>query len=101
MAMGRLCKETSQLLFQLLGTFVSEWQRAEQEKQQKKEEEESLFKFKTITHGDELTEEQRDELEIQQQFPSFDQVQNQGVFFLARDCTFTNIDIQYTILFFL
>ncbi len=58
----------------ILACYVSSWQAAEDAKRRAQVEKESLYKYKSTLHGDELTEEQRDELAIRKAFPSFEKV---------------------------
>ena len=46
----------------------------EAERRDKQEQEESLYHFKTKEHGDDLTEEERDQRAIKDTFPSFTKV---------------------------
>lgn len=61
-------------LDQLLQIYVRSWQVAETKRKEKEAEKESLYKYKDRKHGDGSTEEQRDQREIQQLFPTFQQV---------------------------
>ncbi len=58
----------------ILACYVSSWQAMEDAKRRAQMEKESLYKYKSTLHGDELTEEQRDELAIRNAFPSFEKV---------------------------
>lgn len=73
-------KELSpQLLFtlsKLLNQFVMAWQLQEERRKQKEEEEACLYRYKAEVHGDERKEEEREEAEFQQNFPSFDKVRH-------------------------
>ena len=52
--------------------IVTLWNKLEEEKRIKEEAEESLYKFKS--HGDELTETERDEKELKEAFPDYEEV---------------------------
>jgi len=64
-----LCQLTS-----IFHHYVNIWRQREEARRQREEEEKSLYRYRTETFGDLLTEEQRDENEIKQMFPSFEQV---------------------------
>ena len=61
-------------LSRLFHTYVAAWRNAEEIQKEREEEQASLYRYKTQTHGDAHTEEERDQAEIEQQFPSFEQV---------------------------
>jgi UV DNA damage repair endonuclease len=63
---------THTALQHLLHAFVKSWHAAEARRKAKEAEKESLFKYKETVHGDESTQEERDQREIKQLFPSFD-----------------------------
>ncbi|XP_072178223.1 midasin-like [Diadema setosum] len=69
---GRLDPTTLDLLQGILGSLVSHYHQAEQAAMQREEEEASLYKYKTRRHGDGMTDEQKEERELREQFPSFD-----------------------------
>ena len=74
-------------LHHLLQLHVASWQQQEDERRRKEAEKESLYKYKT--HGDSLTEEQRDQRDIQKYFPTYDQVMNSFRLYIctaALDC---------------
>ncbi len=71
---GGLDSSSVQLFSRILVRYVSSWQAAEEAKRRAQMEKESLYKYKSTVHGDELTEEQRDELAIRKAFPSFEKV---------------------------
>ncbi|XP_033116850.1 midasin-like [Anneissia japonica] len=61
------------LLTAIFSTFVNSWQDAQEAAKKLAEEEESLFRFKARVHCEEATDEEQEEMEIKQSFPSFDQ----------------------------
>ncbi|XP_071480621.1 midasin-like [Diadema antillarum] len=69
---GHLDPTTLDLLQGILGSLVSHYHQAEQAAMQREEEEASLYKYKTRRHGDGMTDEQKEERELREQFPSFD-----------------------------
>ena len=66
--------EAIALLSRVFSLYANSWQATIDAKKEKEVEKESLYKYKSQTHGTELTEEQLEEIEIRQTFPSFDQV---------------------------
>ena len=66
--------EAVALLSHVFSLYANSWQATVDAKREKEMEKESLYKYKSQTHGTELTEEQLEEIEIRQTFPSFDQV---------------------------
>jgi len=66
---GSLDQSTLNVFQRVVNQFVSEWNRLQLERKQMEEDDASLYRF--VTHGDGLTEEQKDEIEIRAQFPSF------------------------------
>ena len=71
---GSLDGSTLEVLSQLFQLYVTSWHKAEEERRQKEQEEESLYRYKARSHGDDLTEEQKDKIEKKKAFPSFEQV---------------------------
>ena len=61
-------------IFSILDSIVASWRLAQDVVKRKEEEAASLYKFKSKTHGDGLTDEQREEREFRQRFPSFEKV---------------------------
>jgi len=64
------------VLSSLFHQYVKVWWKAEQRRREKEEEESNLYKYKDRTHGESMTEEERNQLEMEQRFPTFDQVTN-------------------------
>ena len=72
--------DTITLLSQVFGLYANSWQTTLDEKREKAAEKESLYKYKSQIHGTELTEEQQEEIEIREAFPSFEEVSFSSVF---------------------
>ncbi|CAH1229365.1 MDN1 [Branchiostoma lanceolatum] len=70
---GQLTGTTLQLLRHILQSYVLQWQEGREQDKEKEQEEASLYKWKSKTHGDSLTEEQQEEREIRQQFPGYEE----------------------------
>ncbi|XP_078699924.1 midasin-like [Branchiostoma floridae x Branchiostoma belcheri] len=70
---GQLTGSTLQLLRHILQAYVLRWQEGREQDKEKEQEEASLYKWKSKTHGDSLTEEQQEEREIRQQFPGYEE----------------------------
>ena len=70
----RLDGATLRALSRVLHLFVTAWQEQMQRRKDKEDKEESLFWYKTRTHGDERSPEEREEEELRDFFPTFDQV---------------------------
>ena len=68
--------EAIALLSRVFSLYANSWQAVVDTEKEREMEKESLYKYKSQTHGTELTEEQLEEIEIRQKFPSFDQVQS-------------------------
>ena len=62
------------LLLHVFSLYANSWQAAEDAKRVREAEKESLFKYKSQSHGIDLTEDEQEEIEIRQTFPSFEQV---------------------------
>nr|XP_054753628.1 midasin-like [Lytechinus pictus] len=69
---GQLTPVTLDLLHGIMGSFVSHYHRAEEAARQREEEEASLYKYKSRSHGDGMTDEQMEEKELRESFPSFE-----------------------------
>ena len=68
---------TPQLMYtlsKLLDQYVVAWQQQEERRKQKEEEEACLYRYKSEVHGDERKEEEKEEAEFRQNFPSFEKV---------------------------
>ncbi|XP_035663677.1 midasin-like [Branchiostoma floridae] len=70
---GQLTGPTLQQLRHILQSYVLRWQEGREQDKEKEQEEASLYKWKSKTHGDSLTEEQQEEREIRQQFPGYEE----------------------------
>ncbi|XP_078617566.1 midasin-like [Branchiostoma floridae x Branchiostoma japonicum] len=70
---GQLTGPTLQQLRHILQSYVLRWQEGRELDKEKEQEEASLYKWKSKTHGDSLTEEQQEEREIRQQFPGYEE----------------------------
>ncbi|XP_014672453.1 PREDICTED: midasin-like [Priapulus caudatus] len=68
---GALTQRNLKMLCCLFGKFAQEWRRQEEAAKIKEQVDASLFKYKSQTHGQELTEEQQDEVEFRKRFPEF------------------------------
>ena len=71
-----LSSETTKSLHQILGRFVLSWKQQEELRRQK-EAEEGLYKYRVKVHGDDRDNEEIEEEEFRQNFPSFQQVRGQ------------------------
>ena len=71
---GLLNPATLDLLQGILGSFVSHYHQAEMAAKQREEEEASLYKYRSRSHGDGMTDEQLEEKELRESFPSFEKV---------------------------
>jgi membrane protein involved in colicin uptake len=60
------------ILTDLLTLSATTWQQQEAEARRRDEEKSSLYRYKS--HGEELKEEERDEVERRQMFPTYEQV---------------------------
>lgn len=66
--------ETLHVISQVFSLFVTSWQQVEEARRIRQAEKESLYKYKTTTHGEERSEEEMENEEMKRTFPSFDQV---------------------------
>lgn len=71
-----LNQEIMSSLHKILGCFVLSWKQQE-ELQRQKEAEDSLYKYRTVVHGDDRDHEEAEEEEFRESFPSFHQVRPQ------------------------
>ncbi len=71
---SRLDKDSQETLEQIFTLYLSTWQQVESVKRDREARETSLYQYQSQSHGDELTEEERDDIDRQQHFPAFDQV---------------------------
>ena len=71
---GSLDSNTVSWIHKSLASFVSAWHKAEEKAKQDEEEAASLYKFKARTHGDGMTDDEREEQEFLRSFPSYQQV---------------------------
>ncbi|XP_050394421.2 midasin [Patella vulgata] len=69
---GELTADITLTLSNLFGAFVSAWQDQEDRRRKKEAEDASLYRFRSKTHGDERTEEEKEEAEFKSSFPSFE-----------------------------
>eukprot|EP00057_Strongylocentrotus_purpuratus_P015788 XP_011670262.1 PREDICTED: midasin [Strongylocentrotus purpuratus] len=69
---GQLTPSTLDLLHGIMKSFVSHYHQAEEAARQREDEEASLYKFKSRSHGDGMTDEQLEEKELRESFPSFE-----------------------------
>ncbi|XP_056015325.1 midasin-like isoform X2 [Ostrea edulis] len=67
-----LNQEIMSSLHKILGCFVLSWKQQE-ELQRQKEAEDSLYKYRTVVHGDDRDHEEAEEEEFRESFPSFHQ----------------------------
>ena len=79
MTTRRLDRDTVYTMSRLFHLYVSAWQRAEKERTEREVERESLYRYKSQAHGDGLSEEEREEREMRESFPTFDQVGASGI----------------------
>ena len=70
----RLDTDTVYTLSRLFHLYVGAWRRAEREREERERERESLYRYKSQAHGDGLTEEEREERDMRENFPTFEQV---------------------------
>ncbi|XP_070191391.1 midasin-like isoform X1 [Littorina saxatilis] len=68
---GEITSDLFTTLTHVLDLFVKAWQDQEDRRRQKEEEEASLYRFKDKQHGDERTEEEKEEEAFRKAFPSF------------------------------
>lgn len=59
---------------------MSHYHQAEEAARQREDEEASLYKFKSRSHGDGMTDEQLEEKELRESFPSFEKVIMPGIY---------------------
>ncbi len=71
---GNLDMRSIAVLSHILGLYVNSWQTAEETRKQRELEQESLYKFRSKTHGTDLTEEQQEYVEMREAFPTFEKV---------------------------
>jgi hemerythrin superfamily protein len=71
MESGNLNSWTLSQLRSIFDRYSNLWHEMEQCRLQREIEEKSLYRYRTETFGDSLTEEQRDENQIKSRFPSF------------------------------
>ncbi|XP_022106838.1 midasin-like isoform X2 [Acanthaster planci] len=69
---GFLEPKTLQGILSILDHIVVAWRQAEDAARRREAEEASLYKYKTKTHGDGLTDEEREDRDFRQSFPSFE-----------------------------
>ncbi|XP_038059884.1 midasin-like [Patiria miniata] len=69
---GCLGPDSLQAILTVLDSITVSWRQAEDAARRRQEEQASLYKYKAKTHGDGLTDEERDEREFRQSFPSFE-----------------------------
>ena len=63
-------------LSRLFHQFVLSWQRQEEKRREKEKMDDSIYRYKSRVHGDERDNDVIEEEEFQQQFPSYNQVNN-------------------------
>ena len=68
------------VLSDLFHQYVTVWHKAEQRRREKDEEQANLYKYKDKVHGDTLTEDERNQKEIEEAFPTFEQVGPRNIF---------------------
>ncbi|ESP03976.1 hypothetical protein LOTGIDRAFT_230254 [Lottia gigantea] len=71
---GELTSHITQTLSNLFTTFVTAWQDQETRRREKEAEDASLYRYRSKNHGDEKTDEDKDEAEFKSSFPSFENV---------------------------
>ena len=62
------------LLSDLFSQYIASWQSADEERRLQEAEEASLYRYKARSHGDDMTEEEKDQADLKRKFPSFEQV---------------------------
>ncbi|XP_046580015.1 midasin-like [Haliotis rubra] len=71
---GELAPQLTFTLSRLFELFVRAWQEQEEARRRKEEEEQALFRYKAQTHGDDRSEEQKEEEDFRASFPSYEKV---------------------------
>ena len=69
-------------LTHVLDLFVKAWQDQEDSRRRKEEEDASLYRYKDQTHLDERTEEEKEEEDFREAFPSFQDVSKYLLLFI-------------------
>ncbi|XP_067673927.1 midasin-like [Haliotis asinina] len=69
---GELSPHLTFTLSRLFELFVRAWHEQEEARRRKEEEEQALFRYKTQTHGDDRSEEQKEEEDFRASFPSYE-----------------------------
>ncbi|XP_074663211.1 midasin-like [Tubulanus polymorphus] len=69
---GKLDDKTMIAFNNLLELFATSWLEMEERKKQKEIEDNSLYRYKEKSHGDELTEDEQDDLDLHRNFPSYE-----------------------------
>ena len=71
---GRLDASLSLCVMRILDHFASSWSAQEDRRRMKEAEESALYKYKEQTHGDERSDQEREEEEFRQAYPTFEKV---------------------------
>ncbi|XP_048240547.1 midasin-like [Haliotis rufescens] len=69
---GELSPQLTFTLSRLFELFVRAWQEQEEARRRKEEEKQALYRYKSQTHGDDRSDEQKEEEDFRASFPSFE-----------------------------
>ena len=61
-------------MFRVFDLFTKAWEGQEERRRQKEAEEAAMYKYKETTHGDERSEQEIEEEEFREAYPTFDKV---------------------------